>query len=160
MRISLDFIKLDRGPGVFKLNNSILLDSEYQDKIKTAIDETTTTNKDANPNTIWELIKGTIRNETIKFTSKKAKLDKETEIKLISEIKEIEKDIASNKDKDEIEELVNSLKEKKTNLNEIIEHRIKGILVRSKADQVEFDEKKIKIFFEPRKKEIRTKHNK
>jgi exonuclease III len=157
VKINLDFIKLDRGPGVFKLNNSILLDCEYQEKIKTAIQEITTINKDANPNTTWELIKGTIRNETIKFTSKKAKLEKEDESKLISEIKEIEKDIATNKDKDETEELVNSLKEKKTNLNEIIEHRIKGILVRSKADQIEFDEKNSKYFSNLEKKKSEQK---
>ena len=90
VRISLDFIKLDRGPGVFKLNNSILLDCDYQDKIKTAIQEVTTINRDANPNTTWELIKGTIRNETIKYTSRKAKLEKEKESKLISDIKELE----------------------------------------------------------------------
>ena len=91
-------------------------------KIKTAITETTTINKDANPNTLWELIKGTIRNETIKYTSKKAKLEKENEIRLISEINEIEKDIASNKDTDETEELVNSLKENSVSLEKEIQN--------------------------------------
>ena len=42
-----------KGPGYFKLNNSLLLDEEYKVKIKRGINEITTINKDANPNTLW-----------------------------------------------------------------------------------------------------------
>ena len=38
---------------------------EYQQTIKESIKEIATINKDANPNTLWEIIKGTVRNETI-----------------------------------------------------------------------------------------------
>ena len=62
-----------RGPGYFKLNNSVILDKEYQDKIKQAIDEIVEINKEANPNVLWQIIKGTIRNESIKYTSYKNK---------------------------------------------------------------------------------------
>ena len=57
-----------RGPGYFKINNSILLENEYQNIIKKSITEIAEINKNSNPNTIWELIKGTIRNETIRYT--------------------------------------------------------------------------------------------
>ena len=63
-----------RGPGYFKLNNSIILDEDYQEKIKQSIQEIADINKDANPNTLWEIIKGNIRNETIKYTSMKKKI--------------------------------------------------------------------------------------
>ena len=60
-------------PGYFKMNNSLLLDEDYKVKIKRSINEITTINKEANLNTLWELIKGTIRNETIKYATFKKK---------------------------------------------------------------------------------------
>ena len=42
------------------MNNSLLLDEDYKVKIKRSINEITTINKEANPNTLCELIKGTI----------------------------------------------------------------------------------------------------
>ena len=59
-----------RGPGYFKLNNSILLNKDYQNIIKQSIKDISEINKDASANTKWEIIKGAVRNETIKFTSK------------------------------------------------------------------------------------------
>ena len=64
--VNIDLLNLTRGPGYFKLNSSLLLDKEYQDIIKKSITEISFINRDANLNTLWEIIKGTIRNETIK----------------------------------------------------------------------------------------------
>lgn len=69
--LNLEIKENKRGPGYFKLNNSILFDNEYQRLIKTSITEIVNLNADANANTLWEIIKGTIRNETIKYTSMK-----------------------------------------------------------------------------------------
>ena len=71
--LNINILNIKRGPGYFKLNSSLLLDSVYQENIKQSINETSVINKDANPNTLWELIKGTIRNETIKYATKKKK---------------------------------------------------------------------------------------
>ena len=46
------------------INFEPILQPEYQDKIRNAIKETVDINKNANPNTLWEIIKGCIRNET------------------------------------------------------------------------------------------------
>ncbi len=56
-----------RGPGHFKINNSILLNEDYKANINSAIQEIVEINKDCNPNTLWELIKGSIRNESIRI---------------------------------------------------------------------------------------------
>ncbi len=58
-----------RGPGYFKLNNSLLLSTDYQQQIRQNINIVSEINKNANPNTLWEIIKGTIRNVTIKYAS-------------------------------------------------------------------------------------------
>ena len=67
--ISLDLDQIPRGPGYFKLNNSLLLDTSYQTIIKRSISETALINIDSNPNTLWEIIKGNIRNETIRYAT-------------------------------------------------------------------------------------------
>ena len=53
------------------MNNSVILEKDYQIKIKNSIKEIVDINKNSNPNTLWELIKGNIRNETIKYTTMK-----------------------------------------------------------------------------------------
>ena len=82
VNIKIDLLKIQKGPGYFKLNNSVLLDTEYQKKIKSSIAEITEINKKANPNTLWELIKGSVRNETIKFTTHKKKINQQQEHEL------------------------------------------------------------------------------
>ena len=74
--LSIDSNVYNRGPGYFKLNNSLLLDSDYQQRIKENINDIAEINKNANPNTLWEIIKGTVRNETIKYATAKKKIKK------------------------------------------------------------------------------------
>ena len=71
--LSNDTNTCERGHGYVKLNNSLILDTECQQKIKENINNIARINKDANPNTLWEIINGTIRNETIKYASAKKK---------------------------------------------------------------------------------------
>ena len=74
MVLTLNNIEL--GKGYFKINNSLILQTEYQDKIRKSISEIAEINKNANPNTLWEIIKGGIRDESIKYASyeKKCKI--------------------------------------------------------------------------------------
>ena len=77
-----------RGPGYFKLNNSIILEQEYQNEIKNAINDISEINKNCNANIMWELIKGTVWNVTIQYTSLKKKNEKrEEEIDDLDKIK-------------------------------------------------------------------------
>ena len=61
------------------MNNSLLLDPDYQEIIRERINEITTINAEANPNTLWDLIKRMVRNETIKYASRKKKETNKTE---------------------------------------------------------------------------------
>ena len=80
--LNVNFTSIDRSPGYFKLNNSFILDNAYQEGIRKSITETTTFNENANPITLCELlIKGSIRNETIKYGTKKKKENNNEEIK-------------------------------------------------------------------------------
>ena len=99
VELNLNVIQQQKGPGYFKLNNSLLLETEYQTIIKKSISDIVDINKDANPNTLWEIIKGTIRNETIKYSSYKKKTQNETEQNLITNIESIEKQLEESTNK-------------------------------------------------------------
>ncbi|KAH3823563.1 hypothetical protein DPMN_125370 [Dreissena polymorpha] len=91
VELKLHKIQPERGPGYFKINNSILLDTQYQAQIKQEIFNTVQDNKDANPNTLWEVIKGNIRNTTIRYTSFQQKETHKLEAETIKIIETLEK---------------------------------------------------------------------
>ena len=146
-----------KGPGYFKLNNSLLLDEEYKVKIKRGINEITTINKDANPNTLWELIKGTIRNETIKYATFKKKQNSENETRLINELQTLGKDLTKTTDIVETDQIKQNINTKKSELDKLTENKQNGHIIRSKAQIVEHGEKNSKYFASLEKKKSESK---
>ena len=155
--LNMDFIKIDKGPGFFKINNSILLQNEYQLIIKNSIQDIVIINKESNPNTLWELIKGLIRNETIKYTTFKKKQDIDKENTLKKDIETLEDLLIKTNLVNNAEQLKNTLDSKKLELNNLIDKKINGILIRSKATIVEHDEKNSKYFANLEKKKAEQK---
>ena len=96
--INLNLNEIPKGPGVFKLNNSLLLDTAYQTSIRNAINNITDFNKDCDPNVLWELIKGSIRNESIKYSTLKKKQQTERENEINKKIERLENDILNSSD--------------------------------------------------------------
>ena len=111
--VTLDLSQHSRGPGYFKLNNSLLLDIEYQEIIKTSINDITNINADANPNTLWELIKGTVRNETIKYAARKKKENNELENRLSNDINKLKIDLTNSLNDDNSQNIKSNLDKKK-----------------------------------------------
>jgi len=137
--MNLNFIKNDKDPGYFKLNNSLLLDTEYHNKIKASIQDIVSFNGHANPNVLWEIIKGRIRDETINYASFKKKTYLQNELKIYSKIEDLDRElniIYIN--------LLENIKLEKQKLIDLIDQRIKGICFKSKAEWVEGSEKNSK----------------
>ena len=137
----LNLNKIERGKGYFKINNSLILQPEYQEKIRNTINETAEINKNANPNTLWEIIKGSIRNESIKYASYKKKEQNKKETQLIEEINIIKGKLTSENNQ---ENELKRLKEKNQELQNLYEIDIKGYIIRSKAEYIEGGEKNTK----------------
>ena len=95
----IEFNSPERGRGYFKLNNSFILHTEYQEAVRKVIQDTAELNQSANPNTLWEIIKGAIRNESIQYAAHKKKENNKREKQLIEEIGTIKNNlmIGSNK---------------------------------------------------------------
>ena len=122
--INLHLAPEQRGPGYFKINNSLLLQNNYKEKIRNTIRETAEINSTANPNILWEVIKGAIRNTTIQYATKNKKENKNQENKLIKNINDIQQNISNGNNTQENNTL---LKDKKNKLEEINEKKSKWI---------------------------------
>ena len=146
-----------RGPGYFKLNNSLLLDSEYQQRIKENINDIANINKDANPNTLWEIIKGTIRNETIKYATAKKKQNLQMEEAHVKEIERLKNKLTRSNDQQESERLKQDLDDKLKELDTFIENILNGFITRSKAQIIEQNERNSKYFASLEKKKAESK---
>ena len=139
--LSIDSNIYNRGPGYFKLNNSLLLDGEYQQKIKDNINDIARINKDANTNTLWEIKNGTIRNETIKYASLKKKRNIQIEENHTKEIQWLEIELTSSDDPLQNERLKQEIDTKRKELETIMENKLNGYISRSKAQIIEQNEK-------------------
>ena len=140
VELKLHKIQPERGPGYFKLNNSILLDTQYQTQIKQEILNTVQNNKDANPNTLWEVIKGNIRNTTIRYTSFKQKETHKLETETIKIIETLEKQLHATNTND-TEAIENEITLKKQGLEVIYHTYLNVIILRARAQHVEHNEK-------------------
>ena len=157
VKLTIDINSYERGPGYFKLNNSLILDNEYQQTIKESIKEIATINKDANPNTLWEIIKGTVRNETIKYASLKKKENLKNEIKYTKDIEQLERELSNADDSELHDRIKSNLDSKRNELNKILENRLNGYITRSKAQIIEQNEKNNKYFAGLEKKKSEAK---
>ena len=135
--LSIDSNVYNRGPGYFKLNNSLLLDSEYQQRIKENINDIAEINKNANPNTLWEIIKGTVRNETIKYATAKKKHNLQIEEANIKEIERLKNKLSCSNDQQDSERIKEELDNKMKEFDKITENKLNGFITRSKAQIIE-----------------------
>jgi len=133
-------MSMERGPGIFKINNSILLDNVDQTKVKDSIRETEGLNKGCNPNTLWELIKGTIRNETIKYSVFKNKSEREKETKLVNEIKLLEEKLGKCSS-NEVYTVTKEIIHKQLELERYNDEKVSGYILRARAVHIETNEK-------------------
>ena len=154
VKLKLDLSTLPRGPGSFKMNNSYLFEDDFKNNIKHAIRELVRNNSDSNPNTLWELIKGTIRNESIKYASRRKREKEREENTLKSNISKIEDNLNSNPNN---ENLKHKLLNENRKLDNLRDDKIKGILLRSKAEWIEGSEKNTAFFANLEKKRVSEK---
>ena len=139
--LNIDLSNIRRGPGYFKLINSFFLETKYHENIRKSLTKISTYNVNANPNTLWELIKGTIRNETIKYGTLRKKENNENEVKLTCQIDSLDKLIGNTNSNERIEVLKQELDARKKEINMLVENKIDGYILRSKAQMVQEGEK-------------------
>ena len=143
-----------RGKGFWKLNCSLLSDLDYIKKIKEVIKETAELNINANPNTLWDVIKMCVKGESIKYGSfKKKELNKN-----ISEIQEqIDLLLKKYYDDPDDESNIENLDLKKEELNNIIAIKTHGAFIRSRVKEIDQSERNTRYFFNLEKRNANIK---
>ena len=149
--ISINFIPImrERGKGFWKLNCSHLKDLDYVKLMKETITDTINMNKNANPNLLWDVVKMTVRGESIKYGSKiKKKRDKQME-NLENQIQNLENRLSSCYDltQEEINSTEVEIAIKKEQLSCIIKKKLEGAIIRSRIQWYEEGESNSKYFF-------------
>ena len=92
---------LERGPGSWKFNNTLLDDENYNDLIRFIYPQIREKYKDVeSKQLLWELIKMEIRAKTIKFSKTKRSELKKRELTLQTELEELDRKICNSTNMD------------------------------------------------------------
>lgn len=137
-----------RGKGVWMFNNSLLDDEEYIKIIHKTIEDVLIDHHNVDPRLCWEAIKLCMRGETIKYASYKKSLRENKISALERKLLEIECSLGEEHgiftDQNEKWTRINEIKQE---LNDFVEMKTKGAMIRSKATFLEYGEKMSSYYF-------------
>jgi len=129
--------KSSRGRGLWKFNNSLLNEKGFKNNIIETINNTAADNKGCNDRLMWDTIKCTIRGKCIQFSSRLAKQKRDILKELSEEVNDIENNLieAASKDHNEIaiDAIEHQLKNKKGELENLVDTQVQGAAIRSRA---------------------------
>ena len=131
----------ERGTGYWKFNNSFLQKKEFVQRMNNEIDQFIEDSSHHNPLTLWERLKIKIRNVSKDFARNQTSEENLIISQLSEKVNEYEASLPLNKDQDAL------LEETKTELEEKLFSKVKGMMFRSKAKWYEQGEKSSKYFF-------------
>ena len=140
--LSFKLSTVTRGPGYWKLNNSLLNDHEYVELISKIIADTSCNDNGQNPSSLWEDLKFRIRMASIRFSKEKARKRRHEESLLIEKIASLEHELFHLDSAGTRARLC----EARNELLLYYDHKLRGTIVRSRARWVEQGEKNTSYF--------------
>ena len=145
-----------KGPGIWKLNCSLLSDETYVEKINSLIPKWVQEGEIdlEDPRSVWDWVKYNIKKYSRQYSMNKCKEKKLEEQKLNKEFKEASL-IFENNPSQENQTILNVLRER---IEKLYEEKVEGIIVRSRARWHEHGEKNSKYFFNLEKRNHIKKH--
>lgn len=138
-----------RGKGLWKFNNSLLKDKEFREFVDLMIDEVLQNREHESDIVIWETIKAKLKAEIICYSIRKKKNQDNKLDALTAKFQQIQDSLADKLDcpftnKNEITAQLNLVQK---DIDELLEIKTKGSMVRSKANWFEYGEKMSAYFF-------------
>ena len=133
-----------RGPGMWKLNSSVIKEPKYNKYIRNLIDTEWDTSDIADLGTRFYWLKYRIMQYSIKYCKDRAKFKRNREQELTNNIKEIDAKICDELATTKEIQLYN---EYKSELENIFLDKTRGIWIRSRLEYIENDEKSNSYFF-------------
>ena len=151
--LSVESLAHKRGPGYWKLNVSYLRDIDYIDAVKKTIQETVQFNNEADPLLLWDTLKCQIRGTSLNFSARKKRSKCNKIAVLERRLQQLEQKLLENYAPD-TEALITEVKNE---LNEYIEEKTRGAMIRSKCRWYEEGEKCSKYFLNLEKRNYNCK---
>ena len=159
--LALKLNEQDRGKGFWKLNTSLLFDEAKKNIIRVLIKEEIEKYNMNTPNEcdcityrlFLDTLKMAIRGRTIAYSARKKKINTEREKHLTEQIDHLEEKIGSGNITYDLEKL----EECKLEIKTLREKKIKGIMIRTKAQYYEPGEKPTKYFLSLEKRNYVSK---
>ena len=143
--VTFDFDTSPRGPGFWKLNNSLLSDSDYKNTISDLLIQKWEEHSSVTDVRVrWDLLKFEVQSKTLSFAKEKAKQRRNRETNILNELEKIDTKIISQTASDTELSAYEALKNE---YDEIQEYKAKGSQIRSRIQHIEKNEKKFKVFF-------------
>ena len=141
----------EKGRGTWKFNNSFLEDQQFVSDLKRNIRKWKRDYQGINDKrVIWELFKFEIRHFCIEFGKQKCKKQKDNVARLNDKLKRLETNLNS--------ETFLEYDQVKQEIKNIEDYFAKGVIIRSKVQFFEEDEKCTKYFFDLEKVNYKRKH--
>ena len=145
----IKFAEIERGPGYWKFDNSLLKGVAYVHRINTLIDNHAAGLENKSDYRIeWELFKVKIRDFTRSYSKQKSIHNKNALLKLYNELNDSDSALAANPARVAAQSKRDQIKIK---IKLFEQHKSRAAQVRGRVKWVEEGEKKYKIFFELRK---------
>ena len=134
-----------RERGYWKFNNNLLLDDEYISKTKIVIADyfLNNTATETNPHTRWEALKCFLRGHTINYSCRKKKMLSMRQDALENLIKYEETNLLTTND---TKTIIDKISFYQNELENLVQNRTKGAIVRSRIGWAENGEKNTKYF--------------
>ena len=141
--LELKIEHFERGPGIWRFNNSLLNDKHFLESMNLTIDTFLAVNAHKEASLKWELLKNEIKSITTQYCNNKNQ-NRFSESKiLLNEINKVNELLSQNPESKELEASLKRLQQK----YEILSiHKIRGAQVRSRIKYIEDGEKNTKYF--------------
>ena len=143
------------GPGFWKFNASLLEDKEYVEKLCANIPAFIEKYKDVTDLGLkWDVIKMEIRSFTVQYSKRRARSEKDEEKQLLVKLNDLQEKLCSSRND---HNLLNEYYTLKAKLDKLLNKKIKGTILRSKARWYENGEKNSKYFLNLEKRNFLRK---
>ena len=143
------------GPGFWKFNASLLEDKEYVEKMRQNIPAFIEKHRNVlDLGLKWDVIKMEIRGFTVQYSKRRARLEKDKKNQLLIKLNELQEKLCSSRNDPN---LLNEYLTLKAKLEKVLNKKIKGTILRSKARWYENGEKNSKYFLNLEKRNFLRK---
>ena len=144
-----------KGPGFWRFNTSLLKDVNYIEELTELINSVRDeyANEMQDKIIFWEWLKFNIRSFSIQYSKKRAKKNRESEVRLEKELCRLSSELQNNPSSQNYE-LYKSVKSK---LEQIYDYKVDGIMTRARLRWYEKGERSTKYFFSLQKRNYARK---